>query len=242
VAGETAMAIVPLSVEEETRAPIRQRASYEEYLRQASDSRIAEWVDGEMITYMPPLLKHQEVNGFLYSLLRNFVELLRLGFVGIAPFEIKLWPGGPSREPDVFFVRQDRLEQLTDKRFEGAPDLVVEIVSKGSVREDKVRKFGHYEQAGVREYWLFDPRPRYQTADFFLLNEDGIFETVEIDDDGRFYSAVLPDFWLNMDWLWEEPLPYYQRALAEIFASSDSFPAELKRLFQSWADYLRPLS
>jgi Uma2 family endonuclease len=104
-----AMAIAPSSLEEETSAPIRQRASYEEYLRQASDSRIAEWVDGEMITYMPPLLKHQEANGFLYSLLRNFVELLHLGFVGIAPFEVKLWPGGPSREPDVFFVRQEPL-------------------------------------------------------------------------------------------------------------------------------------
>lgn len=232
------MAIAPLSIEEETRTPSRQRASYEEYLRQASDSRIVEWVNGEMITYMPPLLKHQEVSGSLYLLLRNFVELLRLGFVGIAPFEVKLWPGGPSREPDVFFVRQDRLTQLTDKRFEGAPDLVVEIVSKGSVREDKVRKFGHYEQAGVGEYWLFDPRPRYQTADFFLRNGSGIFETVEIDDEGRFYSAVLPNFWLNVDWLWQEPLPYYQKALAEVFASSDTFPIELQRLFQGWADYL----
>lgn len=219
-------------------APERIRSSYDAYLRHASETRITEWVDEEMITYMPPLLRHQELSGFLFNLLSAFVAALNLGKVVSAPFEVKLWPDGPSREPDLLFISNDKLEGLGEKRFDGAPDLVIEIVSAGSVREDKVRKFDEYEQAGVTEYWIIDPRRRLETAEFFQLDESGIYQPVEVDDDGVYQSRTLPGFWLNADWLWMDPLPNHQLKLAEIVKDNTAVPEKLRRIYAGLYDFL----
>lgn len=216
--------------------PVRQGGvSYETYLALAPETRVVEWVHGEMITYPTSTLEHQEALGFLLVLLAGYVQMARLGKVMITPFEVKLWPGGPSREPDLLFISKHRLAHLGSRRFEGAPDLVVEIVSPGSVREDKVRKFGEYEQAGVGEYWLIDTRPRQESAEFYRRDEAGIFQPLEIAEDGRVSSTVLPRFWLNVDWLRRDQQPSVHAALADIFAADDTFPAELSELHRRLA-------
>jgi len=141
-----------------------------------------------------------------------------------APLEVKLWPDGPAREPDILFIRQEHLEGLTDRRFEGAPDLVIEIVSTSSVSEDRVRKFTEYERAGVREYWIIDPRPFQQQADFYTLGDDGLFYPAPIHE-GVFHSTVLPHFWLRLGWLWEAPLPNVQQLFAGIMLSRGNYLA-----------------
>ena len=207
---------IPSSPTTVTRRP----ATYEEYLAQASETRIAEWVDGEMIEHMPPSIEHQDLTGFLYRLTAAFVSEVGFGKVVIAPSEVKLWPDGPSREPDLFVVREDRLDRFDQWRFNGAPDLVVEVVSPGSVREDRVRKFSEYEQAGVLEYWLVDPRPNLRIVECYRREAAGIFQPVEADESGRLVSSVLAQgdtrFWIHVDWLWQEPLPRVQGLLGEM--------------------------
>jgi Uma2 family endonuclease len=83
--------------------------------------------------------------------------------------------------------------------------LVIEIVSPESVGRDRGEKFVEYEAGGVREYWLIDPDR--QQAEFYQLDETGRYHLAAIDKDGRFHSTVLPNFWLQVDWLWQEPLP-----------------------------------
>jgi len=217
----------------------KQQGSYEEYLQIASETHITEWVDGEVITYMPPGLLHQDISKFLSQLIGAFINIIQLGQIIYAPFEVKLAADGPSREPDILFVSNANLSKLKDKRFEGAPDLVVEIISPSSVREDKVRKFDEYEQAGVPEYWIIDPRPRFETAEFFQLNDEGIYQPVDVDDNGRYHSHILPNFWFNSDWLWQDPQPDPQRCLAEIIISNDTFPQTLRQLYQGLYDYLQ---
>lgn len=214
-------------------APQRLKMSYEEYLEFASDSQLVEWVDGEAIIYMPPLDKHQNLSRFLTTLLDLFIQFFNLGTLRYAPLEVRLWPDGPSREPDILFIAKDNLVHLTLERFEGSPDLVIEIISPGSVSEDRVRKFTQYEQAGVKEYWIIDPRPRQQQVDFYVLGQDNLYHAASLEEDGRYYSTVLPDFWLNIDWLWEESLPNPQLALAEIMISIEELPAEAKATYQS---------
>ncbi len=206
----------------------RRPASYEEYLAWSSESRFAEWVDGEMIEYMPPLPDHQEITWFLFSLIKGYVEALDLGWVGAGPLEFKLWPGGPSREPDVFYVSSARHHLLTKRRFEGAPDIAIEVISTSSVREDRIRKFSEYERAGVAEYWLFDPRPYHTTAEFYRRDETGVFQPIEPNDDGRYLSAALPGFWLALPWLQQDTLPSYRLALTEIFRGNDALPPDLR--------------
>lgn len=221
------------------RHPNRPFVAYEEYLKLADESRIVEWVDGEVISYIPLLLSHQTIIDFIADLVKIFARQFNLGKTILAPFEVKLWPGGPSREPDLIFIGTVQLPQLDERRFSGAPDLVVEVVSAGSVREDKVRKFTEYEQAGVREYWIIDPRVHHHTAEFYRLNEEGILDAVELTEGGRFYSQVLPRFWLQIEWLWEIPLPKVEAALADIFESDPAFPPELGRLYRGLADRLQ---
>lgn len=216
----------------------RVRVSYEEYLARASETRIAEWVDGEMITHMPPLVQHQNIGGFLFYLLSTASTAMKLGKVILAPCEVKLWSDGPAREPDIFFISNEKLNQLGRKRFEGAPDLVVEIVSSSSVREDKVRKFGEYERAGVSEYWIIDPRPHHETADFFQRDELGIYQPVEADAEGVYRSRIIPHFWLDVEWLWQQPLPDKQLAAAEVLKDNPALAPQLRELYTGLYNYL----
>ncbi len=194
----------------------RLRISYEEYLHTFGENGIVEWVDGEAIVHMPPRVSHQSIVGLLYQLLSMFVALFDLGVVHVAPFEVKLWPNGPSREPDIFFVNKDHLDRLTEERLNGPPDLVVEVVSPESVLRDRDEKFREYEKAGVREYWIVDSRPGQHRADFYVLEPDGRFRLTATEEVDRYTSAVVDGFWFRPAWLWEHPLPHPLHLLREI--------------------------
>jgi Uma2 family endonuclease len=217
----------------EELAPQRLKMSYPEYLDFASDAKIVEWVNGEVIVYMPPLYRHQNIAAFLDRLLSAFIEFFDLGILIIAPFEVKLWADGPSREPDLIFIAAENLKTLTDKRFEGSPDLLIEIISPGSVTEDRVHKFTEYEQAGVREYWVIDSRPHQQHADFYILGDDKIYHPAPVDENGIFHSIVIPNLWLSLNWFWAEQLPNPQLALAEIMSSIETLPDEVKETYRA---------
>jgi Uma2 family endonuclease len=188
-------------------SPARLRLSYEEYLARDDDNHLVEWVNGEVIIHMPTTNEHQDALEFLFTLLRQYVYVHQLGLVRIAPFEVKLWPGGPSREPDMFFLRGENHHRLTSKRLEGPPDLAVEIISPSSVKIDREHKFREYAQAGVPEYWIIDSRPKRERADFYALTADGNYHLFATEDDERVESKVLPGFRLNPAWLWLEEKP-----------------------------------
>jgi len=222
----------------ERQAVTRIPATYAEYLAWADESALVEWKDGEIITYMPPTDRHQDITGFLFGLLKDFVRLLELGVVRVAPLEVKLWPDGPSREPDILFVSRERLGQLTAKRFEGGPDLVVEIVSNSSARVDRVEKLIEYERAGVREYWLIDPRRGKEQADFYQLDEHGRFVSVALDDEGVYHSAVLPGFRLDPTALRLAILPHPQLILAALAKDLADLPDDVRAAYHALYDAL----
>jgi Uma2 family endonuclease len=217
----------------EELAPHRWKMNYEEYLEFANDSRIVEWVDGEVIIYMPPRPEHQDLVFFIGQLLNSFVHFFKLGKLLIAPFEVKLWPTGPAREPDIIFIAHENLSKLTPSRFEGGPDLLVEVVSPSSASEDRVRKFTQYEQAGVREYWIIDPRSHQQQADFYVLGNDKLYQSAPLANDGRYYSTVISDFWLDVNWLRQDPLPDPQLAFAEIMMSLETLPTDVQTTYKT---------
>jgi Uma2 family endonuclease len=212
--------------------PQRQTMSYEEYLAFAPDNQKVEWVNGEAIIYMPASDLHQDLMIFLSALLQAFCQTFKLGLLRQAPFEVKLWPDGPSREPDIFFLAHGNSAQQETNRILGAPDLAVEIVSPGSTRIDRVDKYREYEKAGVKEYWLLYPRPRHKRAIFYVLDDEGFYLPVSPDENGIYHSTVLPHFWLNVDWLWQHPLPNQEAALAEIMMSVPDGDDELREIYR----------
>ena len=133
----TMAAVAPPRQQDEVR---RHPATYADYLAWPDDSAIVEWKDGEIIEHMPPTELHQHLVRALVVVISSFADLTGIGVVHVAPFEVKLWPDGPAREPDILFISKDRLSQLTPQRFEGGPDLVIEIVSSSSARADRERQ------------------------------------------------------------------------------------------------------
>jgi Uma2 family endonuclease len=198
-------------MKEETRSPTPDvKMSYEEFLEWCDEDTWAEWVDGEVIVLSPASDRHQDLADFLVSVLRIYAEARDLGVVRSAPFLMKLERG---REPDVLFVAREHLDRLKENYLDGPADLVVEIVSPESAGRDRGEKFYEYEQAGIPEYWLLDPRMK--RAEFYQLSE-GQYHLILPDPAGVYRSLILPAFWLRVAWLWEEPLPRVLDVLREM--------------------------
>lgn len=188
------------------------KMTYEEFLEWADEDTLAEWVDGEVVMSTPASNIHQDLSGFLESVMRSFVEAHHLGIVRSAPFQMKLERSG--REPDLIFVANEHLERLKSTRLDGPADLVVEILSPESAARDRGEKFYEYEQAGIPEYWLIDPQAG--RAEFYQLDAGGHYQTVGPEAGGVYHSTSLPGFWLRVGWLWQTPLPAVDEVLLEV--------------------------
>jgi len=187
----------------------RRSMSIDEWLAWADEEGpLTEWVDGEAIVFEMPTERHQDIVGFLYVLLLWYTHLRDLGKVYLAPLPLRILDGSRWREPDLLFVAKQHADRRRGNRIEGPADLVVEVVSDDSVRRDGETKLREYAAAGVPEYWLVDPRPGRQTADFFQLDDDGTYRSVPPGSDGRYRSRVLPGFSFDPRWLCQDPLPY----------------------------------
>jgi Uma2 family endonuclease len=197
------------------RAAPPRKVTCEEFLAWADEDTWAEWVNGEVVILTPASDQHQDLADFLTALLRHFVEAHQLGVVRSAPFQMKTGPDLPGREPDVLFTAREHLDPLknTYLYLDGAADLVVEVISRDSRARDRGEKFNEYEQGGVCEYWLLDYLRRQ--AEFYQLGSDGIYRAVPVGADGIYRSAVLDGLWLQVEWLWQEPLPLLLRVLKE---------------------------
>jgi Uma2 family endonuclease len=90
--------------------------------------------------------------------------------------------------------------------------LFIEITSPESLLRDRGEKFAEYELAGVQEYWLLDSERK--RADFYVLGTDGRYRLVALGEDGVYHSQILQGFWLNVAWLWQEPLPRVLKVLS----------------------------
>lgn len=212
------------------------RMSYAEFRAWSEEDVHAEWVDGEVVVFMPPKTIHQQIVGFLYNLLSLYASFFDLGVVLMAPFEMRARADGPAREPDLLFIARERLERLTDERLNGPADLIVEVVSDSSVARDRVDKFYEYQEIGVREYWIIDPRPGRERVDCYSLTAEGRFQATLPDADGRYHAATLPRFWFRPDWFEQEPLPNPVTILAEICGRSPAEAQALRAAFRADTD------
>lgn len=180
--------------------------TFEAWLHAGGEGPLTEWVAGEVIVHMSASVLHQRMVSFLDRLLGFFVALRGLGEVLIAPATMRATLGGAGREPDLMFVAAHRRDIVTDRLVEGPPDLVVEVVSDDSVVRDRDEKFSEYEAAGIREYWIIDPRSNRRRADFFVLDGNGRYQPVPVGTDAIYRSAVIDGFWLDVRWLWADEL------------------------------------
>ncbi len=190
------------------------KMTYEEFLREY-DGQYAEYVEGEIIKPMSVTQRHDDLTLFLQALLRLFVEANKLGKIHGEPYQMKMVFGDKTkgREPDIFFVKTENLDRIGEQFFDGAADLVIEVISPESVMRDTQDKFEEYEAAGVEEYWIIDPNRR--TANFYNLDENSKYKLRYPSAEDKFESRVIEGLWIKTDWLWQDELPNLMDILRE---------------------------
>ncbi|HKH48078.1 MAG TPA: Uma2 family endonuclease [Thermoanaerobaculia bacterium] len=161
--------------------------TYADYLRLPDDGLRYEVIRGTLYVSPSPSYDHQHCVTKLGAFLTLFVDQNRLGIVLVAPFDIRLPEAiGDPVQPDVVFIRRDRQPRSGDVRFDGVPDLAVEVLSRGNWRFDRNVKLPAYRDAGIPEAWLIDPVGRTVEVyvldaaqkDYVLLERRGVGETV----------------------------------------------------------------
>lgn len=193
---------------------VPQKLTYEEFLREY-DGQYAEYVDGEIISNMSVTERHDFITNFLVTMLNLYVSTKKLGRICSEPYQMKMVIDGKTkgREPDIFFVKTENLDKISDKFFNGAADLVIEVISPESVVRDTEDKFEEYEAAGVKEYWLINPNRR--TANFYGFDERGKYKMLYLSPESVFESRVIEGLWIKTDWLWQEELPDLMEVLKD---------------------------
>jgi Uma2 family endonuclease len=177
------------------------RISFEDFLATLDEDTYAEWVDGQVVPMSPVSERHDEIAGFIYAILRGFLRRKEIGGRALHDtFQMKLGPGMPSRLPDVAYVSPEHRVRLEGTFLNGPADLAVEVVSPESRTRDRIEKFRDYQEAGVRDFWLIDPVLR--TAEGYRLSPEGRYEQVEPGTPPRLTCEVLPEFWIDVAWLW----------------------------------------
>jgi len=114
-----------------------------------------ELIDGRLYMVPAPTPGHQRAVRELEHALHRFVSTHHLGEVFFAPCDVVL-SELDIVQPDIFFISAARRSILGEKQVEGAPDLIVEVISPSTEQWDRVVKRRLYAQYGVREYWLVD--------------------------------------------------------------------------------------
>ena len=173
----------------------RIKFTYEDYCNAPEDKRY-ELHDGDLVVVPSPKEQHQDSVGSLYYFLRAFVLGRELGRVYIAPFDI-VFSNHDVVQPDVIFVSNDRLDIITSDNIQGAPDLVIEVLSPSTAHRDRTFKRALYARHGIREFWLVDTDAH--TIEVLRL-EEGSYQAVGTYNAGQtLTSPTLTDFTLNID-------------------------------------------
>lgn len=185
---------------------VPQKLTYEEFLREYA-GQYAEYVNDEVIKPMSVTQRHDFLTGFLRTVLTFYVGANNLGRICGEPYQMKMVLEGKTkgREPDIFFVKTENLERIGEQYFDGAADLVIEVISPESIVRDTQDKFEEYEAAGVVEYWIINPNQR--TANFYGYDDNGKYKLLHLSTDGKFESRIIEGLWISTDWLWQEDLP-----------------------------------
>ncbi|HXG04386.1 MAG TPA: Uma2 family endonuclease [Candidatus Binatia bacterium] len=173
--------------------------TYEDYCALPDDSLRYEVVEGLLFAEPSPRRAHQRAVGRLFAVLDGHVRARGLGEVFIAPFDVILSPRTVV-VPDLVFVAAGRSAIVSERGIEGAPDLIVEVLSGVTRRRDRVVKAGAYARHGVPHYWVLDPEDR--TLEAFELVRGAYSPAAALEGDRTFEPALFPGLAIPLAGLW----------------------------------------
>ena len=189
----------------------REILTAQDFLEWLDPGKHADLIDGEITMHSPVTLRHAQLLNFVDHLVRSFVEERDLGQVFREVVAVRL----SSRNvflPDLAYYHLDRLHRLRDAVIDGAPNLVVEVLSPRTADRDVGVKFVEYEQHGVDEYWVLDP----ETLAHRFYAREGELLVEFAHNHPTIASHVLPGFTMERSWLNPISLPKVRECLETI--------------------------
>lgn len=151
------------------------KLTYEDLRKMPDDGKRYELIDGEVFMTPAPRTRHQLTVGNIHVALRSFVDEHALGQVFLAPTDV-VFGERTAVQPDLLFIRKDRASIVTELNVQGAPDLVIEVLSPSNAAFDRDTKLQVYARAGVGELWYVDPETR--RVEVLELGADGRYVLV----------------------------------------------------------------
>jgi len=160
-----------------------------------------EIIEGDLFMTPAPSTKHQSILRELSFLFYDFVKKNKLGEILFAPCDVVL-----SRinivQPDLIFISKKNLQILTDLNVQGAPDLVVEIISPSSKDADQIYKKRIYEKFGIKEYWIVDPDE--ETVEIWTLKNKKYHLATKAKKPQIIKSRLLPEMKIDLSKIYLE--------------------------------------
>lgn len=173
----------------------------EEYAKvPAETGYIIQLIDGFLVREPTPTFHHQRVSRRLQQILiAYFQELDPKGEVFNAPLDVYL-NEHTVVQPDLLYLPGDR--PAKDNPVDSLPELVVEILSPSTARNDRVKKLNCYQQAGIRHYWIVDPNDCLIEA--YELYEKH-YAAIARFSEGEFNHPNFPGLSFDIDILFKQP-------------------------------------
>jgi Uma2 family endonuclease len=172
----------------------KKKYTYEDYEKLPEGSPF-QLIDGELVMTPAPVPYHQQI---LLRIISSFIEFNakhKLGEILIAPIDVFL-SETETYQPDIIFISNERMKIIGQKKIEGAPDLVIEILSETTAYYDLKHKKRIYESCGVKEYWIVDPIEKSVEVYENINSTFKLFSSAILK--GNVNSKILTDFELEI--------------------------------------------
>lgn len=180
------------------QSPVQGQWTYADYARLPDDGMRYEVIRGELFMSPAPRPLHQVVITLISYFLVEFLRVNRLGKSFVSPIDVVLPQQlGDPVQPDIVFIANERLSIVGELNIQGAPDLVMEVLSPSNPEYDRTLKYEIYAEAGVPEYWIIDPHER--TIEVFALRDGGYEQLGRYGEGETARSELLDGFTAAID-------------------------------------------
>ena len=184
----------------ETETPLAPRSDLGPY-READyfalpDDPRCELLYGRLLVTPAPTARHQHIVVRIVRVLVDCADRHEDQAL-VSPVDV-IFADHSVVQPDVIYVRKERAA-IVRERVEGAPDLVVEVLSPGTARRDIGEKLRLYAEAGVAEYWIVDP---VHSTFEFLTNAGGGDFLMRSPAGAIYRSETIPGLELDIEAFW----------------------------------------
>lgn len=154
----------------------KKQATYADYLKTPEGGKF-QLIAGEIIEMTSPTPYHQRIVSRLATIFNNFILKENIAELFVAPLDV-YFSDTETYQPDILILLNESFSKMKENKIEGAPDLIVEVLSPSTAYYDLKHKKSIYEKNGVKEYWIVDPIEK--TVEIFESKNGKYFSLAEL--------------------------------------------------------------